>query len=66
MSPYTLGIDFGTSNSAMAVTGPDGQAQLIRLEGQATAMPTALFFNDEERSTHYGRDAVGHLSLIHI
>ncbi|MEJ2804313.1 putative chaperone protein [Comamonas sp. BIGb0124] len=60
MSPYTLGIDFGTSNSAMAVTGPDGQAQLIRLEGQATAMPTALFFNDEERSTHYGRDAVGH------
>ncbi|KAF1019489.1 MAG: Chaperone protein DnaK [Paracidovorax wautersii] len=59
MTDLTLGIDFGTSNSAMAATDGNGRAQLIRLEGDATAMPTALFFNEEERRTHYGRDAVG-------
>ena len=54
----TLGIDFGTSNSAMAWLGPEGRARLIPLEGEALAMPTAVFYNAEDRSTHFGRDAV--------
>ena len=54
----TLGIDFGTSNSAMAARRAGGAVQAITLEGDAHAMPTALFFNAEEHSTHYGRDAV--------
>ena len=54
----TLGIDFGTSNSAMAWRSPGQTAQLVPLEGRAAAMPTALFFNYEERTTHYGRDAM--------
>ena len=41
----TLGIDFGTSNSAMAWAEPGGTAHLITLEGEATAMPTAVFYN---------------------
>jgi len=57
--PGTLGIDFGTSNSAMAWAAPGGTARLIPLEGQATAMPTAVFYNHEDLSTHFGRDAVG-------
>ncbi|HEY0296817.1 MAG TPA: Hsp70 family protein, partial [Bordetella sp.] len=57
-APAFLGIDFGTSNSAMAMLGADGMAHPIALEGRATAMPTALFFNFEERSTHFGRDAM--------
>ncbi|MDO4593522.1 MAG: Hsp70 family protein [Comamonadaceae bacterium] len=54
----TLGIDFGTSNSAMAWRTQGQIAQLVPLEGKAAAMPTALFFNYEDRSTHYGRDAM--------
>lgn len=54
----TLGIDFGTSNSAMAWAEPNGLARLIPLEGEAVAMPTAVFYNSEDHSTHFGRDAV--------
>jgi hypothetical chaperone protein len=56
----TLGIDFGTSNSAMAWLGPEGSARLIPLEGEALAMPTAVFYNAEDQRTHFGRDALKH------
>ena len=56
----TLGIDFGTSNSAIAWATPEGSAQLIPLEGAALAMPTAVFYNAEEGSTHFGREAITH------
>jgi len=54
----TLGIDFGTSNSAMAWAPADGPARLIALEGQSVSMPTAVFYNSEDLSTHFGRDAL--------
>ncbi|MFW5329886.1 Hsp70 family protein [Hydrogenophaga sp. ZJX-1] len=58
-SPHgTLGIDFGTSNSAVSWAEPQGLARLIPLEGEALAMPTAVFFNAEDHLTHFGRDAV--------
>ena len=56
----TLGIDFGTSNSAMAWLGPEGKARLVPLEGEALAMPTAVFYNAEDSHTHFGRDALKH------
>ena len=56
--PGTLGIDFGTSNSAAAYRVMGETARLLPLESAATGMPTALFFNTEERSTHFGRDAM--------
>ena len=60
-SSALLGIDFGTSNSAMAFK-PDaaaaGPSQLLQAEGTSLAMPTAVFFNTEDHRTHYGRDAV--------
>ena len=58
--PGTLGIDFGTSNSAVSWAEPGGSARLIALEGEALAMPTAVFYNSEDMSTHFGRDAVTH------
>ena len=58
--PGTLGIDFGTSNSAMAWAAPQDTARLIALEGAALAMPTAVFYNAEDGTTHFGRDAIGH------
>ncbi|MEJ1168173.1 Hsp70 family protein [Variovorax sp. CCNWLW235] len=53
----TIGIDFGTSNSAVACR-VDGVARLLPIEGAATTLPTAIFFNAEDRTTHFGRDAV--------
>jgi hypothetical chaperone protein len=53
-----IGIDFGTSNSAVAALGADGVARLVRLEGEHTHLPTAVFFNAEGRSIHFGREAV--------
>lgn len=55
----TLGIDFGTSNSAMAVRQGRSPARMIALEGEGVTLPTALFFNAEDHRTHFGRDAVG-------
>jgi hypothetical chaperone protein len=55
---YSLGIDFGTSNSAIATVGADGLARLVPLEGDETSLPSAVFFNGEDRSIHFGRDAV--------
>jgi len=53
-----LGIDFGTSNSAVSYLGADGLARLVPLEGDATAMPTAVFFDVEDHRTHFGREAM--------
>jgi len=53
-----LGIDFGTSNSAVAAVDAIGVAQLLPMEGDARTLPTALFFNAEDKTVHYGRDAV--------
>ncbi|WP_092952101.1 Hsp70 family protein [Paracidovorax konjaci] len=60
MSLLTLGIDFGTSNSAMAVRQLGGKAQMIPVEGAFPTLPTALFFNAEEGRTHAGREAIAH------
>jgi hypothetical chaperone protein len=54
----TLGIDFGTSNSALAWADQDGLAQALTLEGDAHTLPTAVFYNAEERSSHFGREAI--------
>lgn len=59
-STHVLGIDFGTSNSAMAWRSGPGLSRPLAVEGVATAMPTALFFNAEDHKTHFGRDAVAH------
>lgn len=57
----TLGIDFGTSNSAAAIRLHAGdKARLLTLEPGSSVIPTALFFNGESSQTHYGRDAVRH------
>ena len=54
----TLGIDFGTSNSAIAIRQGSGPSRLLAVEGGAHNLPTALFFNAEDHSTHFGRDAI--------
>jgi hypothetical chaperone protein len=58
VSPLVLGIDFGTSNSAAALIGPDGQLQVIPLDGARAEMPTALFFSSETHTVLYGSEAM--------
>ena len=58
LSDTTLGIDFGTSNSAMAARRADAAVQPVALEGAGNTLPTALFFNTEDHSTHFGSDAL--------
>lgn len=58
LSDTTLGIDFGTSNSAMAARQGRGPVRALALEGASTTLPTAIFFNAEDHRTHFGRDAV--------
>ncbi len=53
-------IDFGTSNSAVAVADPataDG-VRLVPLEGEHATMPTAVFYDVEDGSRRFGRAAV--------
>ena len=56
MSAYTA-IDFGTSNSAVFVGGSRSETLITLEEGKET-MPTAVFFNAEERSIVFGRQAI--------
>lgn len=56
-APAVLGIDFGTSNSAVAaVVG--GAARMVTLERDFTVLPTAVFFNAEDKTVHFGREAM--------
>jgi hypothetical chaperone protein len=57
-------IDFGTSNSAVALPRPEGGIRLVALEPGFTTMPTAVFYRADtptqqfEAERLYGRAAV--------
>jgi hypothetical chaperone protein len=51
------GVDFGTSNSTVGWSRP-GQSALVPLEDGKTTLPSAVFFNAEEDSVHFGRAAL--------
>ena len=54
----TLGIDFGTSNSAAAVIDESGALRVIPLSAARFEMPTAVFFDAETHHVLYGEDAM--------
>ena len=54
----TLGIDFGTSNSAAAVIDGSGTLRVIPLSAARSEMPTAVFFDAETHHVLYGEDAM--------
>lgn len=58
MAPvHTLGIDFGTSNSAAGLS-VNGQPWLIELEPGEDTLPTAAFFDPHTKAMHIGHRAV--------
>ncbi len=56
LPPRTLGIDFGTSNSAAGIAVA-GQPYLIQMEPGETTLPTAVFFEEGKRDMRVGRSA---------
>jgi hypothetical chaperone protein len=57
-APGFAAIDFGTSNSAIALpTGADG-VTLVELEDGQPTMPTAVFYRSDEPERHFGRAAI--------
>ena len=52
----TLGIDFGTSNTAAGIA-IGGTPRLISLEAEAQTLPTAVFFDFEAREMRIGAAA---------
>ena len=59
VSITSCGIDFGTSNSAVAA-GIDGDFSLIDLEHGQPTIPSAIFFDAETSRVSFGRHAVLH------
>mgnify|MGYP003639085189 CR=1 FL=1 len=55
-APNILGIDFGTSNSAVGYC-ENGKAKLINIEDGHDTMPTAIFFDSIEKELRFGRRA---------
>jgi hypothetical chaperone protein len=55
-SKDVLAIDFGTSNSAVGVN-INGKSQILELEQGKQTLPTALFFDFEEKTVAYGSSA---------
>lgn len=49
----TLGIDFGTSNSAVA-TWVDGAIKRIQIEANQDTLPTSVFFDFDDRLVQFG------------
>ena len=54
--PATLGIDFGTSNSAAGIN-VSGTPLLLPLEAGETTLPSAVFFDFDEKEIVFGRAA---------
>ncbi len=56
MMPQTLGIDFGTSNTAAGLMAGD-RPYLIEVEPGKTTLPTSVFFDTQRKVTTYGSAA---------
>jgi hypothetical chaperone protein len=57
MTPVSCGIDFGTSNSSIAVS-LDKNISLVPVEGTSVTTPSAMFFLRKGNVPFYGREAM--------
>jgi hypothetical chaperone protein len=52
------GLDFGTSNTTLAVTRGNTASRLLPLEDGKPTIPSTIFFDFDEDRTLYGRAAI--------
>ena len=57
MSARSCGIDFGTSNSTVAIADGNG-ARLLPLEGDHATLPSAVFWESDGAAPEFGRAAI--------
>jgi hypothetical chaperone protein len=57
MAARSCGLDFGTSNSTLALHA-NGRAFLCPLEGVAVTLPSAVFYDFEDHTVRFGRAAI--------
>lgn len=57
MTPTSCGIDFGTSNSSIAIAKEDA-IRLVPIEETSVTIPSAIFFRRDDNKPFYGRMAV--------
>ena len=57
MSARSCGIDFGTSNSTVAIADASG-ARLLPLEGEHRTLPSAVFWESDGAAPEFGRAAI--------
>jgi hypothetical chaperone protein len=55
--PLACGLDFGTSNSAVAIV-EGGRPVLVPIEAPHPTIPTALFFHADDDAVAFGREAI--------
>ncbi len=54
----SCGIDFGTSNSTVAIANGNGSAKLVPTENGLATLPSAVFFRHAEKQPIFGRSAI--------
>ncbi len=57
MPNISCGIDFGTSNSSVAIAHNDN-IELVKVENQQVTIPSAIFFLGKENTRYFGKEAV--------
>ncbi|WP_420148581.1 Hsp70 family protein [Spirosoma sp.] len=57
MATISCGIDFGTSNSSVAIAD-NGKISLVPVEESSVTIPSAIFFRRVDNKAFYGRTAV--------
>lgn len=59
MTQTHCGMDFGTSNSTIAVAAGGRPPVLLPLEDGRPTIPSAVFYSFEDDRTYFGRQAIG-------
>ena len=54
----SCGVDFGTTNSAIAIANSGDSSNLVFLEGNRPTIPTAVFFDFEDWGIKFGREGI--------
>ncbi|MEJ2125589.1 MAG: Hsp70 family protein, partial [Alphaproteobacteria bacterium] len=57
-SSLSCGIDFGTSNSTVAISNGKGSAKLVPTENGLPTLPSAVFFHHTGKQPIFGRSAI--------